>query len=338
MRRRCVSIGIMLFLATGLRAQEASRLYTDTALQQWQARYAENLQGNFTDVILPRLRPMERAKLDKVQLRFPLRAEPQAGLLSFSSEPKANPPVVTMPTLSIKFFDDLCIASAWLEENGYELGTVTDYVVMLKYVEPASFPGGKHLPPLEALQIPANALRNQGVDDLSQKLLKSALIWVFLHELGHIYHEHQGYGGITAQQAQQQEKEADQFGTEIMRRIAVAPIGTVQFFTIATYLWPNRADFTSDAAWEFYLAKTTHPLNADRLLSMAADLKRNQNAFVRSERNQQAALTGLATAITEIERLAQLLADEKLQQFSKQRAFTLAKQPNPLRPRLKEKK
>lgn len=328
-------ISLVCLLVTGVHAQDVSNLYPDSTLKHWQPRYAENFRWNFENVVLPRLRPAERRNLAGVQLHFPLKAGREAGLLAFYSNPQADPPVVTMPVLSIKFFDDLCAATAWLEENGYEFGTVTDYVAMLKHLASDSFPGGRYLPPLEALQIPTDAFDNPRVDSLSQKLLKSGLLWVLIHELAHVCHEHPGYKEVSAKQAQQQETEADQFATEIMRRIGVAPIGIAYFFVVATHLWPNRADSTSDVAWQIYLENTEHPLTTERMRALAADLRENQGSFIRSEPNPPVALIALRDAISNIEGLAPILADEDMQRDIKQRALDLASQSDPLRPRPK---
>ena len=332
MKMRLV-ISLVCLLTAGVNAQNVSDMYSDDTLRYWQPRYAENFRWNFENAVLPKLDAAERRSLAGVQFRFPLKAGREAGLLAFYSQPHADPPIVSMPVLSIKFFDDLCVATAWLEENGYQFGTVTDYVAMLKYLEPDSFPGGKYLPPLEALQIPADAFDNARVDSLSQKLMKSGLLWVFIHELAHVRYEHQSYDNTSAAQAQQQEIEADRFATEIMRRISVAPIGIAHFFTVATALWPNRADFTSDAAWQIYLEKTTHPLTTERMRTLAADLRAKQRSFVRADPNPQAALAALGVAISSIEGLAPILADKDMQRLVKVRALYLAGQSDPLRPR-----
>ena len=331
--KRMTLISFVCLLVTRVSAQDASSLYPDGTLKHWQPRYAENLRWNFENVVRPMLRSSERLNLAEVQLHFPLKAEREVGLFAFYSTPQADPPVVAMPVLSIKFFDDLCVANAWLEENDYELGTVTDYVAMLKYLPSGSFPGGRYLPPLAALQIPANALDNPRVDSLSQKLLKSGLLWVLIHELAHVRYKHPGYDEVSADQAQQQETEADRFATEIMRRIGVAPVGVAQFFTIATYLWPNRADFTSDVAWQIYLENTPHPLTTARLRTLTTDLRANLESFARGEPNPEA----VRTVISSMEGLAPILAEEDMQRYIKKRALDVAGQPDPLRPRPKEK-
>jgi hypothetical protein len=330
-------VSFLCLLATRVGAQGTSSLYPDDTLEYWQSRYAKNLRWNFENVVRPRLDSSERRNLADVELRFPLKPEREGGLFAFYSTPQTDPPVVAMPALSIKFFDDLCIAIAWLEESGYEGGTVTDYVAMLKYLPSGSFPGGRYLPPLEALHVPANALSNPRVDSMSQKLLKSGLLWVLIHELGHVHYKHLGYDRISAEQAQEQETQADRFATSIMRRIGVAPIGVAHFFAVATSLWPNRADFTSDAAWQIYMENTSHPLTTERLRTLTADLRANQEPFVRPEPNPDAALAALRTAITNMEGLARILAEEDLQQYIKKRALDAAGQADPLRPRPKER-
>jgi hypothetical protein len=69
---------------------------------------------------------------------------------------------------------------------------------MLKYGEPERF-GGRYPAPLPALQIPGDALGDSVVDEQAQKLLKSAIIFLVLHELGHVLHGHPSYDAISAQ-------------------------------------------------------------------------------------------------------------------------------------------
>jgi arsenate reductase-like glutaredoxin family protein len=326
--------GLIMMLTTSALAGDLSGLYDQSTLRYWQNRYSQNIRWNFENVVLKVLNRSEYQALSNVSLRFPRVGEIKGGALEFYSLTQKSTPEVVLPVLSIKFFDDLAIAISWLDEKGYQAATVTDYVSMLKYLQPSAFPGGRYLKPLEALQIPPNALRYGRVDSLSQKILKSALIWILAHELAHIYYKHPGYGPkVSAENTQQNEIQADRFATDIMHRIGVPPIGIAYFFTMALHLWPNRSDFNSNAAWRYYIKSTTHPLTTDRLRILANDMEAKTASFVRKERNYAAALNALRQSIITIRNLANFLADEERQKTIKRKAIVFSQIPDPLKPR-----
>ncbi len=288
-------------------------LYLDAELKYWQGRYLKNIQWNFDTLILGKLTPNERQRLGHVQLDFPLRAagELRDHPLQFYAAGK----VITVPILSIRFLDDITQAWGYLWSNGHDLKLVADYLAMIKYRNPADFPGGRFPPPLAALGIPKDAWKHdKKMDDVSQKALKSAIVWVLAHELAHIYYRHPGYGpGVTRKEAQQNESEADQFANMIMRRIGVAPVGMVQYFMSLAYLDAGRGDFSTDSAWQNYLqTKSTHPLTAKRLESIAQDLLQSPNDFTSEAIDQQAAVRQIQFIAGQISGIGTILADEQL--------------------------
>lgn len=310
--RRLPGLFLILLLPIAVHAKDWSSLYDDVTLAYWQTRYPRSIEWNFKNVILRVLTPAERRALAGVTLQFPLRGFKSDPLEFYAS---LNPPTVTIPILSVKFFDDLSIAYTWLSVNDYSPETVTNYVAMLKYNPPGRFPGGRYPPPLKALRVPDNALANPRVDELSQKILKSAVVWVLAHELGHIYHRHPGYvPGVTRKQAQSNEEEADRFATEIMRRIGELPGGMVNFFMVAAHWWPNRGDFSSDKEWEEYLEKeATHPFTAQRLLALAARLEEAAGDFARSETDYAAGVERARYIAKRVSTIAGILQDTDVQ-------------------------
>ena len=55
--------------------------------------------------------------------------------------------------------------------------------------------------------------------------------------------------------------------------------------------WPGPADFANDQAWQDYRqTQATHPLTAQRLLTIADDLRRSPHEFTPEEQDQQAAV------------------------------------------------
>lgn len=317
MIRAVVVVMIMLMIYVAADGKDMSNMYDSATLAYWRTRYPANSQYNFENLILAKLKPNERAAVGNVTLRFPPFAEDRAAGDPLAFYATAPPPTITMPILSVKFFDDLSVAFSWLEIKGYSTETVTDYLAMLKYKDPAEFPNGRYPTPLAALQIPGNALGDTKVDDLSQKILKSAIVWIMAHELAHIYYRHPGSGGNVAM-SQENEKQADRFANEMMRRIGVAPAGVAYFFLFAAHLMPHRGDFPTEASWQQYLhQKATHPLTENRLLAIAEDLKRKANDFASTEPNPTVAVQRIRYISSQISGIGKLLGDTELQKSMK---------------------
>ncbi len=330
MKRSLIAVFLLLGLlpsATNA-TPDLSDLYPEAELVERQSRYGPNLQWNFENLVVGSLTPAERAQLGPVRLATPLRAEGRmrGHPLAFY----AGGDTVTMPILSVKFFDDLTLAWSFFWARQLSLEPVTDYLGMIKYRDPAEI-GGRFAPPLETLGIPADIWKTDKlVDDNSQKALKSALVWVMAHELGHIYHRHQGYAGVSAAQAQANEAEADRFANTIMRRIGETPSGMAQFFLMMTHFDPNPTDFADDAAWRAYQAsEATHPLTAERLNAIADDLEDDPQDFAASEPDVDAATQNVLYLARQMRVIGETLADPEVLSSIKIKA--LATDPAALR-------
>jgi len=92
-------------------------LYDDSTLAYWKARYEPNLRFNLDSLILPLLSTRETQAVDDLTLELPL-SEPRDPLAFYVLRP---PPTIFLSILSIKFLDDLAIASAWLAVNDYSV-------------------------------------------------------------------------------------------------------------------------------------------------------------------------------------------------------------------------
>ncbi|NIR29603.1 MAG: hypothetical protein GWN84_09900 [Gammaproteobacteria bacterium] len=320
--------GVLVSSPGALAAVDLSDLYTEAELAQRKTRYEPNIRWNFDNVVLGSLTPAERAQLGAVRLVLPLHGEGR--LRGHPLAFYAGGRTVTVPIMSVKFFDDLTVAWAYFWANELSLEPVTDYLGMLKYRRPDEI-GGRFPRPLEALSVPADAWKTDpGVDDVSQKALKSALVWIMAHELGHIYHGHRGYAGISADDAQRHEMEADRFANQIMRRIGVAPLGMVQLFMMIAHFDPNPVDFADAASWEAYLARdATHPLTASRMRALADDLLRSPQDFVSSETDQAAGVQRIRFVAEQIRGIGEFLNDRDIQQSMAVKA--LATDPKSLR-------
>ena len=311
-----VVLGLLLvtasFQVSALHAKDMSNLYDRGTLRTWRQRYSKTIPLAFFHDLFPFLYAAEKQAAAGVRLYFPLVGEVDGDPLEFYSV--ASPPVITVPVLSVKFFDDIAVGYAWLEENGYSTHTVIDYIGLLKYSDPSRFSAGHPPPPWEALQIPSDVLKDKTVDELSQKILKSGLSWILLHELGHVRYGHAGYDQVASvAQAVREEEQADEFATEIMRRVGVAPIGVAHFMAVATYWWPNRGDYDTQRRWEDYLRRAMHPLTGDRLEKLGKSILSGRFDFIRKEPNAQKALLAVNKSAYHIIALARFLRDDKLQ-------------------------
>ncbi|MCP3871880.1 MAG: hypothetical protein GY699_01800, partial [Desulfobacteraceae bacterium] len=257
------------------------------------------------------LTPKERRAIGKVNLTFPLIVPKQNAPINFyaTNQPRG----ILMPILSVKLFDDVAIASAWLMFNGYSQNTVYDYMSIIKYNNPKSFPGHRYPLPLKALQIPANALKDSRVDSLSQQILKSAIVFILAHELGHLRYNHPGYD-IPLDQARKNELEADDFALELMRRIGVPPFGMTHFFLTAFYMSVHRGDFSSDKEWEIYLReKSTHPLSPGRIRGLTSKLRKHRRAFARTQPDLNKGIKQINYIALQLDGIADILGDKKIQ-------------------------
>jgi len=294
-------------------SSDLSRLYSDATLQYWQGRYDSNIRSNFNRLVLGSLTPDERQKVRGVSLELPLRApgDEAGNPISYYAVQHH----IVIPIQSIKFFDDLTQAWGYAWSNNLNQDHILNYLSVLKYHTP---PANGFSPPLVALGIPADAWKSDPkMDDVAQKALKSAILFIMAHELAHILYRHPGYGpGVTAKEAQDNEAQADRFANEIMRRIGVAPSGMVQMFLTFTYLGPTRGDYASDTAWQKFLTRSaTHPVTTARLQALATDFRRSPDDFSASEPDKKNARQRVLYLADQIDGIAAILKQPDLQRF-----------------------
>jgi hypothetical protein len=295
------------------RTQRYAGLYDAPTAAYWRTRYVPNLRWNLDRLVLPNLTAEEQRAVTGVGAHFPLRddADPFAYYVA------GQPPVITISVSSIRFLDDLAIGLAWLDRHGCSVEPVAQYASVLKYRRPADFPGGRYPLPLPSLGIPGDALRDAAVDQSAQRMLKSAVVFMFAHELGHIIQGHPRYGTpIGGTDAQEHELAADRFAIEICRRVGVVPDGVVPLFLAASYLTPHRGDFETESLWNDYLVtEAPHPVTARRLRALVLELSRNPDEFTRREPRRTKAIQRVQVAADRLSAMAPLLEDPDLQRY-----------------------
>lgn len=298
-------LALALLLAPGTAAVgDLGPLYGAQRLAGEGPRLERRVRELYSRGIEPELDEQERRALAGVTFEFPWAAR-DGNPLQFWSSRKDGRGAVALPILSLLFVEDLATAAAWLTSHGYSLETIDEYVTMWRYRPAEALPGGRLPPPLAALGIPADALAEPAVDELSLRLRNTAWAFILLHELGHLRYRHPGYQGVPTAQTRLNEAQADGFALEVLDRSSTIPIGAILYFQAQAYMQPHRGQYASDREWQEALATTlTHPLTADRLESIALDLDRAARAAGRGPEGET-----LAYISTRLVAIARILGD-----------------------------
>ena len=310
----CVGLGCLVALeSAGADAQTIANMYDRAVVAREQPRLASRVNEVWIKAFKPNLTPDEQRALSGVTFQTPLEGDPVIGYFSRGR-------AVTMPAVSLLFFEDLCVAYAWLQRRGYRLETIEEYVTMLKYKEAAAF-GGRYPTPLKALGIPGDALTDPGVNDLSLRLRNTGYAFILGHELGHIRFQHPGNDAVPVAVSQANETQADQFGLELMRRVSEIPMGALIFFQAGIFYFDNRADFPSEAAWQAYLSKeANHPLTAPRLRALSSRVSALADDFARGQTNRAATTETIRSIGDQFAEFAMFLDDPTLQRVMRAKA------------------
>jgi len=307
-----------LWNATTAKSSDYSKMYARQELIKSSKIYSDNLRGVWEHDLLGRLTRSEQKQARNIKLNLPL-----LGQNKYPFDYYANPlrREVFIPIFSVKFLDDMAIAIAWLERHGCSSEAALDYVGAIRYQ-----PQSKHrfVPPLVALGIPDDALEDAFVNDVSGKILKSAIYFLMAHELAHVIYQHKGYKQITSRQAQQQEKESDAFALNLMRRIGVPPAGMAPFFAMASRFESAPGDFDSLSKYEDYLRdRLTHPLTSARLLSIAQKIRKNVNSFTREQTDPRAWRPRIFSMANDISKIGEILDDHAMREFQRRRSIQI---------------
>jgi Peptidase family M48 len=302
-------------------------LYEEDSLAQYQRTFQENWEWNFREQIIPNLSAKEKKVLSKVKLEVPKRGQ-QNGVFEFYR--KGN--TVVMPAMSLQFFKEICIANAWLTMKNYNMETVQQYVGMIFFKQKKDFPGGRYPRPLAALGIPPDATQNAFVEDVRKKLFASGTIFILCHELGHVFYDHPGYSEVSTVQARSNEAQADRFALEIMARMAILPAGAPFWFMNIARIEPSRADFANQEEWNKYQhEKNTHPLTAERIRSLAADMLTHASEFAQAEPDPEKGILQVHAIANTFDIVSKILDTEAIHRLFRQQIATT--EPKMLLPR-----
>ncbi len=270
-------------------AKDFSQIYSPDVLRKAISTYEVNIRGVLYEDIRHYLSVSEKQTLSTVKVNFSQLGR-HAGLFEYSMNLTTGE--MTITALAVKFFDEIAIAFAWYEYRNLDRTKIIEYIGRL-FAQP-----GYRQPPLPALGVPAEAWKlDKNVDDDSQKILKSAITFLLLHEFAHWRFRHAGYDAISNRQAQRQEKQADAFALEVMARMHTVPYGMVYWFMITGLLQSNEA--------------RTHPLSTDRLLAIADRLERRPTDFIGLENRNRVSPREIRNVAKEIRTIATTISNNK---------------------------
>ena len=303
---RAILVSLITLLAHTATAQTnpAARLYDEADLTPWHPRYERGWLGNDKDVFRPLMAAEEKARLANLRYRPTLSV---AAAEPFGFHAAGNDVVAS--TASLKFLDDLSVATAWLQRNGYNTQTIADYMLMLRYW-PKSAGAPRPPKPLDALCIPANALSDPRVDSLANRIFNGNVVFILLHEYGHVRFQHPGNLAVARDASRNNEEQADAFALNLLAKVNEAPLGLSMLFMAMANFYENRADFSSDAEYQSALASRTHPLSEARLQAVARHIAATGTGFTG---NSRAAALVVSLEITTV---AKMLGDTGLQRLA----------------------
>ncbi len=305
---------ILLITIPGL-AQDFHNFYDNSTLEYWKGRYGPNVKANYQEQMASFVPNSCRINLIVPKL-------PDSKVDAFNFYADGND--VVIPASAILFLDQIITSYVWLEQNGFSIETVNDYLGMLKHQSFSKYPL-----PWPTLGIPDNPYSNSRIDQLTQEYLKTSLLWIMAHEVGHVCLGHQ-------RSNIKNEIEADSYATEMFRKMGYPPKGMIYYFLAMMNFLPHEGDFIDINSWNSFNSKHgTHPMSIDRLARLSQDLQRNPEDFVR---NLIAPSSNEARKLIRATRMIDELVIELRDQATKD-ALTvraLAASPNNLTPRTKD--
>ena len=260
-----------------------------------------------------------------------------------------------VPIFAIKFFDDLSTAEAWLTLNGFTTETIAEYVSILKYRRAEDFSEGRYPPPLTALHIPPEALKDRAVNERAQASLASIVVYLLSRELGFFYlgpseikatvlsTAHRPKAKLVMEQKGIHRSpegarilQSDAFALEIMRRAGVPPTGLAIYFSAQAHWAPNEADFSSRQGYLHYWHSTPeYEVFSERLYQIASLMLDSRKEYARRQDDRDSSIRQIEQSARAIFRLHDVMEMSSVQQMENKRR-ALKQSTDDLQPRPKE--
>src|SRR4029077_20373983 len=270
-----VCAALSLLCLTAAQAGPKDEIYDEQELIPLQGSYLRGGRDNNDNVFAPRFRAEERARLAPVEFKMERRLP---GFEPFAFLYRRDLNQVLVSAASLLFLDDVMYAFAWLNVKGYDIQSVGDYLMMLRYWDPGR---GGPPKPLDALCIKRDPA-DQKVADFAARGFNMTAVFAMLHEYGHAFYGHEGNAAVAPAVSRTNEEAADRFALDVIARTGEVPIGVTELFFIMAYLFENRTDYASDAAYQQTLAARTHPLSPQRLQAFAQHLSSSSGAYAQA--------------------------------------------------------
>jgi hypothetical protein len=236
----------------------SAEMYSDAELDAKLARIKNELVAT-VEIDIPALfEPADKAKFKAPKLDLPLRGRRP---LDINFDGKNSRIVIPMATL--QFVDDLATLKAWLDKHGCDSKEVLfpNYLHRLPKDERAMQAEG----PLAAFGLRrAELLRDPFIGDVSLKYYNSSAWFLIAHEMGHAA---RGYQSLAGRAAIAQEKEADAFAINVLRRGRLNPAGILLYFLATSFN-------------ESLSGPRAHPTSAERIRAVALELQKSPGDFV----------------------------------------------------------
>ena len=252
----------------------------------------ENIELTVTEDIV-RAMPRElRPEAARVRVVFEYRGRTP---LDFWSIPSTGS--VHVPMESVRFIDDLAILQAWFDRHGCAAEHIHIYLwALLRQGRPLP-------PPLIAFGLDRDrALADHFVDDVSGKILKSSILFILAHEMGHVILGHRGQGEIDWVRSQRQEINADAFALDHFARIGAPPAGMAIYFLASR--WRDDVGVRAQIG--------THPVSPERIRAIAQRMLETPEAFSFAEPDPVREREQVLSLATDLHGIADITSDERM--------------------------
>ena len=284
---------IALCIASCAFCGDWSSLYDAQRLESQRERLTEDVNLVIAQEIQPFLTSAQARAFSDIQIDLPLSAEPAANPFDFYSARAGN---ITLPLLTVAFVEDMSEAYSWLWANRYSSQTVDEYVGMLRSRASGDFPGNHYPTPIEALHVPANALENPAVAQMTDRVRATTLSFMLLHQFGHLSHRTASEEATLKHDRVNGEEEwADNFALEVMKKNSEPPAGLLMLIHGMLYL-PT-------------VPPKQHPVSRRRLNTMADYLDARVREFAEGRPNPRLTIVAIRSLADHIRSAALFLSD-----------------------------
>ncbi len=282
-----------LWFATSVFCSDWSSLYDAQRLESRRERLSNDVDAVIAQEIQPFLTSVQAHAFSEITIDLPLTAEPSANPFDYYS---ARPGNITLPLLTVAFVEDMSEAYSWLWANRFSSQTVDEYLGMLRNRAPGDFPGSRYPTPLVALHIPANALENPAVAQMTDRVRATTLSFMLLHEFGHLSHRTASEEATLKRLGGDGEEElADGFALEVMKKDSETPAGLLMLIHGMLYL-PA-------------VPPKQHPVTRQRLNAMADYLDTRVREFAEGRPDRRLATVAIQSLANHIRKAALFLSD-----------------------------